>query len=461
MNLGTVIVADDDASIRTVLNHALMRAGFLVRTTGNAATLWRWASAGEGDIVITDVVMPDENAFELLPKLKKLRPDLPVIVMSAQNTLMTAINATECGAYEYLPKPFDLNEMVGVVRRAIQSRAPAKKDLDREQAQGDLPIVGRSAAMQEIYRIIARLTQSDLTVLITGESGTGKELVARALHDFGKRAGHPFVVAGASALTNEGAERELLKRAEGGTLFLDEIGDWSIEVQTRMVRALHDADAKPLGSKSSLKESTRIIAATHRDLRKLIDQGSFREDLYFRFNVVPVRIPPLRERPEDIPELVQHFLVQAEKQGQALRSIDPAALDALKRHAWPGNVRELENLIQRLLALHAEPVITGQMVANVLQEPKPTQPIRRAGEEELTLAAFVEAYLNEQFAKLSGQLPDSGLHDRVLREVERPLIIKCLSVTRGNQIKAAEILGVNRNTLRAKIRSLDIPLQRG
>ncbi|MEQ1753222.1 MAG: sigma 54-interacting transcriptional regulator [Micropepsaceae bacterium] len=461
MNLGTVIVADDDASIRTVLNHALARAGFLVRTTGNAATLWRWASAGEGDIIITDVVMPDENAFELLPKLKKLRPDLPVIVMSAQNTLMTAINATECGAYEYLPKPFDLNEMVGVVKRAIKSKAPVKQERDREGGSVELPMVGRSPAMQEIYRIIARLTQSDLTVLITGESGTGKELVARALHDFGKRSAGPFVVAGASALTHEGAERELMKQAEGGTLFLDEIGDWPLDVQTRMVRVLQEVDARLSSTKSSNKESVRVIACTHRDLRRLIDLGTFREDLYFRFNVVPVRLPPLRERPEDIPELVQHFLVQGERQGQALRSIDPAALDILKRQPWPGNVRELENLIQRLLAIHAEPVITGQMVSSMLHEPKPSSPPRRSDEESVSLGAFVETYLSEQFAKLSGQLPESGLHDRVLREVERPLIIKCLSLTRGNQIKAAEILGVNRNTLRAKIRSLDIPLQRG
>ena len=461
MNLGTVIVADDDASIRTVLNHALARAGFLVRTTGNAATLWRWASAGEGDIVITDVVMPDENAFELLPKLKKLRPDLPVIVMSAQNTLMTAINATEVGAYEYLPKPFDLNEMVGVVKRAIQSKTTSRIDGERDIAVSSLPIVGRSAAMQEIYRVIARLTQSNLTVLVTGESGTGKELIARALHDFGKRTSKPFIAAGATALVNEGSERELFKQAEGGTLFLDEIGDWSNEVQTRMVRALQEVDARLSGGKPGGRESVRIIASTHRDLRKLIDQGQFREDLYFRFNVVPVRLPPLRERSEDVSELVQHFLIQGERNGQPMRSIDPAALDALRRHSWPGNVRELENLVQRLLAVHAEPVLTAQMVASVLHEPRPIAPPRRSTDDEVTIAGFVENYLNEQFAKLNGQYPNPGLHDRVLREVERPLIIKCLSLTRGNQIKAAEILGVNRNTLRAKIRSLDIPLQRG
>lgn len=458
MNHGTIIVADDDASIRTVLNHALMRAGFLVRTTGNAATLWRWASAGEGDLVITDVVMPDENAFDLLPKLRKQRPDLPVIVMSAQNTLMTAINATECGAFEYFPKPFDLNEMVNTVRRAIQARRALRPE-SRAGGGAELPIVGRSAVMQEIYRVIARLTQSDLTVLIAGESGTGKELVARVLHDFGTRAGRPFVVAGASSLESDATARDVARQAEGGTLFLDEIGDWAPDVQTRMVRLLQDLDARPPASPG--RNTVRVIASTHRDLRRLIEQGSFREDLFFRLNVVPLRMPPLRERPEDVAELVQHFFLEAERHGHSLRSIDPEALETLRRHAWPGNVRELENLIQRLLAIHAEPVLTSQMVASVLHEPKASLPPRRPGDEDVTLGGFVETYLGEQFAKLGGQLPEAGLHDRVLREVERPLILKCLALTRGNQIKAAEILGVNRNTLRAKIRSLDIQVQRG
>jgi two-component system nitrogen regulation response regulator GlnG len=458
MNQGTIIVADDDASIRTVLNHALMRAGFLVRTTGNAATLWRWAAAGEGDLVITDVVMPDENAFDLLPKLRRQRPDLPVIVMSAQNTLMTAINATECGAFEYFPKPFDLNAMVSAVRRAIDARRPQHMN-GRTAAGNELPIVGRSAAMQDIYRVIARLTQSDLAVLISGESGTGKELVAHVLHDFGIRAGRPFVVAGASSLETDASARALVTQADSGTLFLDEVGDWSADIQARMVRLLQDLDLRL--SAVAGKPSVRVIASTHRDLRRLIEQGAFREDLFFRLNVVPLRLPPLRERPEDVGELVQHFLLEAERKGQALRSIDPEALEMLRRQAWPGNVRELENLIQRLLAIHAEPVITSHMVAGVLHEPRPSLPPRRPGDEDLTLGGFVETYLSEQFAKLGGKFPDPGLHDRILREVERPLILRCLALTKGNQIKAAEILGVNRNTLRSKIRSLDIHVQRG
>jgi two-component system nitrogen regulation response regulator GlnG len=456
MNHGTVIVADDDASIRTVLNHALVRAGFLVRTTGNASTLWRWASAGEGDIVITDVVMPDENVFEILPKLRSVRPDLPVIVMSAQNTLMTAINATDCGAFEYLPKPFDLNVMVDTVRRALQSKLQARA-ASGPAASSELPIVGRSAVMQELYRTIARLTQSDLAVLISGESGTGKELAARVLHDFGRRSRGPFVVAGAAALAPDGAERELIGSAEGGTLFLDEIADWTMDIQTRMVRVLQDLDMRAQGGKAPV----RIIASTHRDLKRLIETEAFRDDLYFRLNVVPLHLPPLRDRVEDIPELAQHFLLAAERHGHALRSLDPGALQVLRRHSWPGNVRELENVIQRLLAIHAEPVITSQMVSVMLQEPRFSPPPRRAGDEPVTLSAFVESYLAEQFARLEGQMPPPGLHERILEEVERPLIARCLALTRGNQIKAAEILGVNRNTLRTKIRSLDIPVRRG
>jgi two-component system, NtrC family, nitrogen regulation response regulator GlnG len=476
MNAGTILVADDDAAIRTVLNQALGRAGYLVRTTGNAATLWRWASAGEGDLVVTDVIMPDENAFELIPRLKKLRPDLPIIVMSAQNTLMTAITAAERGAYEYLPKPFDLNELTAVVQRALQAKGKkqAANDTEREE---DLPLVGRSAAMQEIYRVIARLMQTDLTVVISGESGTGKELVARALHDFGKRRNGPFVAVSMAAIPRELIESELFghergafpgasarspgkfEQAEGGTLFLDEVGDMPMEAQTRLLRVLQEGEFTPIGGRQPVKANVRIIAATHRDLRQLIHQGLFREDLFFRLNVVPMRLPPLRDRLEDIPDLVRHFLKQAEREGMPSKSVEPAALDALKAHRWPGNVRELENVVRRLVALHTDTTIKRETIEGELREHAAVQTPVKEGEE--ALSALVERHLGSQFEKLAGRLPQPGLYDRTLRDVERPLISMCLSLTGGNQIKAAEILGVNRNTLRAKIRSLDIPLLRG
>jgi two-component system nitrogen regulation response regulator GlnG len=478
LNAGTIIVADDDAAIRTVLNQALGRAGYLVRTTGNAATLWRWASAGEGDLVITDVIMPDENAFELIPRLKKLRPDLPIIVMSAQNTLMTAITAAERGAYEYLPKPFDLNELTGLVQRALQTKGEKRAPSPDATREDDLPLIGRSPAMQDIYRVIARLMQTDLTVMISGESGTGKELVARALHEYGRRRNGPFIAVNMAAIPRELIESELFghergaftganargigkfEQAEGGTLFLDEIGDMPLEAQTRLLRVLQEGEYTPVGGRQATKANVRIIAATHRDLRQLIHQGLFREDLYFRLNVVPMRLPPLRERLEDIPDLVNHFLGQAERQGMPRKSIDPAAFEAMKRHRWPGNVRELENLVRRLVALYTDPMITTEIVENELREPLAT-PSQPAEDADQTLSTVVEKYLTHHFAGLNGRLPQPGLYDRVLRDVERPLIAMCLGATRGNQIKAAEILGVNRNTLRSKIRSLDIPVLRG
>jgi len=478
LNSGTIIVADDDAAIRTVLNQALGRAGYLVRTTGNAATLWRWASAGEGDLVITDVIMPDENAFELIPRLKKLRPDLPIIVMSAQNTLMTAITAAERGAYEYLPKPFDLNELTGLVQRALAAKGEKKASIPEAARPDALPLIGRSPAMQDIYRVIARLMQTDLTVMISGESGTGKELVARALHEYGKRRNGPFVAVNMAAIPRELIESELFghergaftganargigkfEQAEGGTLFLDEIGDMPLEAQTRLLRVLQEGEYTPVGGRQPTKANVRIIAATHRDLRQLIHQGLFREDLFFRLNVVPMRLPPLRERLEDIADLVHHFLGQAERQGMPRKSVDPAAFETMKRHRWPGNVRELENLVRRLIALYTDTVITSEIVENELREPLASvaQP---ADDADQSLSAVVEKYLTRHFADMNGRLPQPGLYDRVLRDVERPLISMCLGATRGNQIKAAEILGVNRNTLRAKIRSLDIPVLRG
>ena len=478
MNSGTIIVADDDAAIRTVLNQALGRAGYLVRTTGNAATLWRWASAGEGDLVITDVIMPDENAFELLPRLKKLRPDLPIIVMSAQNTLMTAITAAERGAYEYLPKPFDLNELTGLVQRAMRAKGEKRNQAPEAHREEELPLIGRSPAMQDIYRVIARLMQTDLTVMISGESGTGKELVARALHDYGKRRSGPFVAINMAAIPRELIESELFgsvkgaftganargvgkfEQADGGTLFLDEIGDMPLEAQTRLLRVLQQGEYTPVGGRQPIKANVRIIAATHRDLRQLIHQGLFREDLFFRLNVVPMRLPPLRERLEDIPDLVRHFLSQAEKQGMARKSVDVAAFDAMKRHSWPGNVRELENLVRRLGALYTDPSITALIVEAELREPLAAA-APAADDANEPLCTVVEKFLTKHFADLDGKLPQPGLYDRVLRDVERPLISLCLGATRGNQIKAAEILGVNRNTLRAKIRSLDIPVLRG
>jgi two-component system nitrogen regulation response regulator GlnG len=493
MATGNILVADDDAAIRTVLSQALTRAGYEVRVTGTAGTLWRWVQAGEGDLVITDVVMPDENAFELLPRIKQLRPDLPIIVMSAQNTFMTAIKASERGAYDYLPKPFDLKELVNIVGRAMsepRTRLPKEKV---EEIEG-MPLVGRSPAMQEIYRTLARLMQTDLTVMITGESGTGKELVARALHDYGKRRDGPFVAINMAAIPRDLIESELFghekgaftgansrsagrfEQAEGGTLFLDEIGDMPMEAQTRLLRVLQQGEYTTVGGRTAIKTNVRIVAATNKDLRILIQQGLFREDLFFRLNVVPLRLPPLRERTEDVPDLVRHFFKQAAAEGLPMKHMDGAALERMKRYRWPGNIRELENLIRRLAALYPQEVVNDQLVEAELGHDAPmvsrgtngssasmAAPIAANGvpvEDDSTLSSSVEHHLSALFRTHGEQLPPPGLYHRVLREIEYPLISAALSATRGNQIKAAELLGLNRNTLRKKVRDLDIRLMR-
>jgi two-component system nitrogen regulation response regulator GlnG len=475
----TILVADDDRAIRTVLTQALGRLGHNVRTTGNAATLWRWVEDGEGDLVITDVVMPDENGLDLIPRIKKLRPELRIIVMSAQNTLMTAVKATERGAFEYLPKPFDLHVLVNLVERALTApHAGPPASAENAETEEQLPLIGRSPAMQEIYRVLARLMGTDLTVMITGESGTGKELVARALHDYGKRRAGPFVAVNMAAIPRELIESDLFghekgsftgamargvgrfEQAQGGTLFLDEIGDMPLEAQTRLLRVLQQGEYTTVGGRTPIRADVRIIAATHRDLRQSIRQGLFREDLFYRINVVPLRLPPLRERTEDISALVRHFFQLAQKEGLPTKTLDQAAMDRLKTYRWPGNVRELENLVRRLAALYSQEVIGLDAIEAELAETAPTSAPRENVVNE-GLSAAAERHLREYFSAHKGGLPPAGLYDRVLREIERPLIQLTLGATRGNQLRAAQLLGLNRNTLRKKIRELDIDIGRG
>ena len=478
MGKATILVADDDAAIRTVLNQALTRAGYDVRITSNAATLWRWVSAGDGDLVITDVIMPDENAFDMLPRIRRARPDLPVLVMSAQNTFMTAIKASEGGAYDYLPKPFDLTEMIGTIGRALSE--PRKLAAQPEETTEGMPLVGRSAAMQEIYRVLARLMQTDLTLMITGESGTGKELVARALHDYGKRRNGPFVAINMAAIPRDLIESELFghekgaftgaqnkstgrfEQAEGGTLFLDEIGDMPMDAQTRLLRVLQQGEYTTVGGRTPIKTDVRIVAATNKDLKILINQGLFREDLYYRLNVVPLRLPALRDRAEDVPDLVRHFVRHAVGEGLDAKRFDGEALDLLKAYPWPGNVRELENVVRRVMALYPQDVITREIIDNELriESPEPASPQGSTSMGPVTIAQSVEENMRRYFAGFGEDLPPSGLYQRVLEEVEYPLILAALTATRGNQIKAADLLGLNRNTLRKKIRELGVTVYR-
>ena len=461
MTLPTVLVADDDRSIRTVLTQALGRSGYQVRTTANASTLWRWVEDGEGDLVITDVVMPDENGLDLIPRIKRVRPELRVIVMSAQSTLITAVKATQRGAFEYLPKPFDLKELLAVVGRALQAPLPALVPEQPERdAEDRLPLIGRSVAMQEIYRSIARLTTADLTVMVNGESGTGKELVARALHDYGRRRAGPFVAINMAAIPRELIESELFghergaftgatnrnqgrfEQAAGGTLFLDEIGDMPPEAQTRLLRVLQEGEFTTVGGRQPIRANVRIVAATHRDLRQAIRGGSFREDLFYRLNVVPIRLPPLRERTEDIALLARHFLERAQESGLGSKTLTEGALDAMRAYRWPGNVRELENLMRRLAALYPQETITEEVIAIELAEThemsgeKHEAPI---GQE--SLASAVERHIKQFLTANKDGMPLRDIYDRVIAEVERPLITMTLSATKGNQIKAASVLG--------------------
>jgi two-component system nitrogen regulation response regulator GlnG len=477
----TVLIADDDRSIRTVLTQALGRSGYQVRSTSNAATLWRWVEDGEGDLVITDVIMPDENGLDLIPRIKRLRPDLRVVVMSAQSTLMTAVKAAQRGAFEYLPKPFDLQELLAVVGRALTITPPAGPQPPPEPKDADerLPLIGRSAAMQEIYRTIARLVTADLTVMVNGESGTGKELVARALHDYGKRRAGPFVAINMAAIPRELIESELFghergaftgatnrnlgrfEQAAGGTLFLDEIGDMPPEAQTRLLRVLQEGEFTTVGGRQPIRANVRIVAATHRDLRASIRQGLFREDLFYRLNVVPIRLPPLRERAEDVPLLARHFLEKARESGLPAKVLDQGAVEAMKAHRWPGNVRELENVIRRLAALYPQETITAEVIQNELAEASSPAEVEAAHAGPEPLARAVERHITQFLNAHRDGLAPSDIYDRVLAEVERPLIQMTLAATRGNQIKAAAMLGLNRNTLRKKIRDLEIPVVRG
>lgn len=477
MSKGVVLLADDDKAIRTVVTQALVRAGYEVLASSNASMLWQWVINGEGVLVITDVVMPDENAFDLIPRIKRIRPELPIIVMSAQNTFSTAMTAAEIGAFEYLPKPFDLTELVATAGQAIASTEKPSVGKQEDAANEDMPLIGRSPAMQEIYRGLARMTQNDLTVMIFGESGTGKELAARALHDFSSRKRNQFVPINMAAIPRDLIESELFghekgsftgadqrvegrfAQAEGGTLFLDEIGDMPKETQTRLLRVLQEGEYTSVGGRKAIKTNVRIVAATNRDLTQLINQGLFREDLYYRLNVVPLRLPPLRNRVEDVPDLCRHFLLQAEGEGLPARSVSNEGLAFLKNWHWPGNVRELENLMQRVAALYNEDVIDVSVLKQELGVNHVSFPNQQSVSGN-SLSESLEMHLTRYFSDHKDGLPPNGLYDRVLREVEEPLIRQSLAATNGNQIKAADLLGLNRNTLRKKIRDLGIDVIR-
>ena len=449
---GTVLVADDDRTIRTVLTQALTRAGCKVHATSSLMTLMRWVEEGKGDLVISDVIMPDGNGLEALPRITRIRPGLPVIIISAQNTIMTAIQAAEAEAFDYLPKPFDLPDLMKRSARALdQKRRAAAAVVNPPREPGDdLPLVGRTAAMQALYRLVAKVMNTDLPVLITGESGTGKSLIARAIHDFSDRRSQPFVVAQAADLGGVDGISTLVSKARGGTLLIDEVADFDEDGQSRLVRMLDVAD----------DHAPRVLATSQADLAQKVEEGRLRKDLFYRLGGVSFNLPPLRERVEDINLLADHFMTRAEREIGTTRRLSTEARNILRAFPWPGNVRQLENVLKRLLVTSSEPDINGPELESALGGPQAAEPARAGAVENEKLSASVARHLKRYFDLHNGQLPPNGVYDRILREVELPLIEIALDATAGNQAKCADLLGINRNTLRKKITDLDIRVTR-
>ena len=473
-----ILIAEDDVSIRTVLSTELENK-YDLKLTDNCAQLWNWVSDGLGDLIILDVVMPDENGLDLVPKIKEIRPDVKIIIISAQNTILTAMRAVEKGAYEYLAKPFDLTELNKVIDTAFSDNNKSLDTYKKEEIKSennDIPIIGSSPLMQKVFKSVAKLANTDLTVMIFGESGTGKELVAKILHEYGKRKNGPFVAINMAAIPKELIESELFghekgsftgafskksgkfEEADGGTLFLDEIGDMPYEAQTRLLRVIQEGEFNRVGGNEKIKTNLRIITATHRNLDELVQNGGFREDLFYRLNVFPINLPPLRLRLSDLNKLVHYFLNKSYKEGLSKKNISEEAINELKKYKWPGNIRELENFIRRLVVLTTSNKITHSDIIKNLSKTNTmiTESNSNNGLEKISLSMSVEQHLKNFFKLHKDKLPSSGLYSRIINEVERPLISICLNATKGNQIKASKLLGLNRNTLRKKIKELKI-----
>ena len=458
---GKVLLVEDDAAIATVIRSALEDDGFSVDRCDSIAARDKLLSTGRYDVMLTDVMLADGDGIATIDTVRAAAPDMPLIVLSAQNTLDTAVRASDTGAFEYFPKPFDLDDLVRAVSQAVGT---GDKPGEVAEAGDGLPLVGRSQAMQAVYRMITRVLRNDLTVLILGESGTGKELVAEAIHQLGHRKSGPFVAVNAAAIPADLIESELFghekgaftgaiaqaigkfEQANGGTLFLDEIGDMPLEAQTRLLRALQSGRIRRVGGRQEIAVDVRIVAATNRDLSPMIASGRFREDLFYRLNVVPIQLPPLRDRVEDVEALTKHFLGLAAREGLPERRIDRAALTLLEQRPWRGNVRELQNAIYRLALMARDDVIDAATVSGVLGDAA-TAPVEAEGN------ALRGALVNW----LARHAPVEGtVYHRALAAFERPLFEHALAQTGGNQLRAARLLGINRNTLRKKLAELEI-----
>jgi len=461
-----VLLVEDDESIAIVITAALEAEGFAVVRCDSIAERDRLLATQPFEVLVTDVMLTDGDGIETLGRVTAAHPALPVVILSAQNTLDTAVRAADTGAFEYFPKPFDIDELARTVRQAAGNTASLPAAEGEGGGEG-LPLVGRSPAMQAVYRMITRVLRNDLTVLILGESGTGKELVAEAIHQLGHRRSGPFVAVNTAAIPADLIESELFghergaftgavarhigkfEQAAGGTLFLDEIGDMPMQAQTRLLRALQSGSILRVGGREDVKIDTRIIAATNKDLGPMIAAGQFREDLYYRLAVVPIHLPPLRDRADDIEALARHFLVQAAGEGLPRRQLTTEAAEVLMRQPWKGNVRELRNFIYRLALLAREDRIDVAALEPMLAGGTADDPVvapTAAGDDDL--AAAVARWLADQ-------RPAAGtVYDAALAAFERPLFAEVLRGTGGNQLRAAQALGINRNTLRKRLGEL-------
>ena len=458
---GTILVADDDRTIRAVLTQALTRAGCKVRATGSIETLWRWIDEGDGDVVISDVNLPDGDGLEMLPAIKRKRKDLPVIIISAQNTVITAIKASELGAYDYLPKPFDLKKLLSKVNKALSNQGSNNNIIQQDGAvDQELPLIGSSPLMQDVYRFLARVLHTDLSTIITGESGTGKDLLAHTMHDLGPRAPMDFVRINISSSNIDKIEGTLIGGKEdlnispalkSSTIYFDEISEMSDETQLQLLDLLR--------SDAVISKNYRFISSSRLSLQNLISQGIIREDLFYRLNVVNINLPPLRDRVGDIPDLTKHFLQQSALSGMPKKVISAKAIQLLQNAPWAGNIRELENFINSLVVLISDEEITPIHVEENLNL-IPSVNSNELDADNGKLSSSVEKHIKRYFDLHGENLPPPGLYNRILKEIELPLIALSLSSTRGNQIKTSELLGINRNTLRKKIKDLDIVVTR-
>ncbi|HIJ81576.1 MAG TPA: sigma-54-dependent Fis family transcriptional regulator [Desulfuromonadales bacterium] len=479
MPLNRILVADDEESMRWVLSKALKRKGFTVDLAPDGRQALELIKDNCYDLAILDIKMPGINGLDLLDKVRELKSDLLIVIMTAEASMKNAVEAMKRGAYDYITKPFDLDVIDAIIEKVTRARdvamqvANLKEEL-KERYQADRVIVGSSALMREVYKTIGKVAVSDVTVLIQGESGTGKELVARALHFNSKRLGKPFVAINCAAIPRELLESELFgsergaytgaserkhgkfEQANQGTLFLDEIGDMPLDLQAKILRVLQEQEVNRVGGSHNIAIDVRIVAATNQPLVEKVRQKEFREDLYYRLNVVPITLPPLRERRDDIPELAQFFLTRAcGDMSMSPKRLSEEAVELLRRYDWPGNVRELENSIKRAVILSNDPLLTSNDFSNLAtQSGRPD-----AHASEASLESLIDTKLRSSMNGVES-LEKGNIYTMVIEQVERPLIRFILEKSRWNQVKAADILGINRNTLRKKITELGVELQR-